>query len=142
MRILALDLGERRIGVAVSDDDETFARGLGVIERNGGEVNRICEIATMYRVEKIVYGLPLRMDGSLSPRGEKMLGLITKLKEKLPLEFVPWDERLTTKEAENILIMANMSRAKRKRIRDKLAAQIILQSYLDSRMLKDTNCQE
>jgi len=71
-----------------------------------------------------------------------MLSIITKLKQLIPVEFVPWDERMTTVEAENILLLADISRKKRKKIRDKLAAQIILQSYLDSLYLKDAPLEE
>lgn len=141
-RILGLDLGEKRIGIAVSDEFRTIARGLGTIEVNGKEIEKIKEIVSKYSVGKIVYGVPLRNDGSLSSRAEKMLSIITKLKGIIKSEFIPWDERMTTIEAENILLMADLSRQKRKRVRDKLAAQIILQSYLDSMYLKDSQVEE
>lgn len=136
MRILGLDLGEKKIGVAVSDEYHTVARGLGTIECNKKEVEKIKAIVKKYNVVRIVYGVPLRDDGSLSARAEKMLSLITKLKQSIPAEFIPWDERMTTIEAENILLMADLSRKKRKKIKDKLAAQIILQNYLDSMYLR------
>ncbi len=142
-RILGLDLGEKRIGVAISDEFHTIARGLGTIEVNGIEHERINELVNQYNVGKIVYGVPLRNDGSLSPHAEKMLSLITRLKGILKnVEFIPWDERMTTIEAENILLMADLSRKKRKKIRDKLAAQIILQSYLDSIYLETKQVEE
>jgi len=133
MNILALDLGERHIGVAVSDREENFARGICVVDRNGREAERIAQIAQQYHVEKIVYGVPLRNDGSLAPSAAKLLCLVDTLKTLLSVEFVPWDERYTTMEAEHILVSANLSRHKRRRLRDKLAAQIILQSYLDAK---------
>ncbi|MCM8822244.1 MAG: Holliday junction resolvase RuvX [Candidatus Omnitrophica bacterium] len=141
-RVLGLDLGEKRIGVAVSDEFRTVARGLGTIDVNGKEHDRIREIVNRYNVNKIVYGLPLKNDGSLSHRSEKMLSIVTRLKSIIKAEFIPWDERMTTIEAENILLMADLSRKKRKKLRDKLAAQIILQSYLDAIYLKNTPVEE
>ncbi|MCM8764797.1 MAG: Holliday junction resolvase RuvX [Candidatus Omnitrophica bacterium] len=141
-RVLGLDLGEKRIGVAVSDEFRTVARGLGTIDVNGKEHEKIKEIVNRYNVNKIVYGLPLKSDGSLSSRSEKMLSIVTRLKSIIKAEFIPWDERMTTTEAENILLMADLSRKKRKKLRDKLAAQIILQSYLDSLYLKNTPVEE
>ncbi|MCM8829212.1 MAG: Holliday junction resolvase RuvX, partial [Candidatus Omnitrophica bacterium] len=79
-RVLGLDLGEKRIGVAVSDEFRTVARGLGTIDVNGKEHDRIREIVNRYNVNKIVYGLPLKNDGSLSHRSEKMLSIVTRLK--------------------------------------------------------------
>lgn len=141
-RVLGLDLGEKRIGVAVSDEFRTVARGLGTIDVNGKEHEKIKEIADRYNVDKIVYGLPLKNDGALTHRSEKMLSIVTRLKSIIKAEFIPWDERMTTIEAENILLMADLSRKKRKKLRDKLAAQIILQSYLDAIYLKNTPVEE
>ena len=142
MRILGLDLGEKKIGVAISDEYNTVARGIGTIECNKKEVEKIRDIVKKYDIGKIVYGVPLRNDGSISARAEKMLSIITKIKKIIPVEFIPWDERMTSVEAENILIMADISRKKRKKIRDKLAAQIILQSYLDSIYLENHPLEE
>lgn len=141
-RVLCLDLGEKRIGVALSDEFRTIARGLGTIEVNGKEHEKIKQLVIQNNVGKIVYGVPLRNDGSLSPKAEKMLSIITRLKTIIKVEFIPWDERMTTIEAENILLMADLSRKKRKKVRDKLAAQIILQSYLDSLYLKQKATEE
>lgn len=141
-RVLGLDLGEKRIGVAISDEFRTIARGLGTIEVNGREHEKIKSIAIQYNVGKIVYGVPLKNDGSISSRAEKMLSIITRLKSIIKAEFIPWDERMTSVEAENILLMADLSRKKRKRLRDRLAAQIILQSYLDSLYLKNAPIEE
>jgi putative Holliday junction resolvase len=138
MKILGLDLGEKRIGAALADEDILIANAFDVIECNGKEIEKIIEIVNQYGVCKIIYGMPLKMDGSLSPKGEKIISIIEKLKEKINIEFIPWDERLTSKEAENFLLSANLSRKKRKKIIDKLSAQIILQSYLDSQILKNT----
>jgi len=141
-KVLGLDLGEKRIGVAISDDFRTIARGLGTIDVDGTEHEKLKGLVNQYNVGKIIYGIPLKNDGSLSSRAEKMLSIITRLKSIIKVEFIPWDERMTTVEAENILLMADLSRKKRKKLRDKLAAQIILQSYLDSLYLKDKTAEE
>jgi putative Holliday junction resolvase len=133
MRILCLDVGERRIGVAVSDEGQMLARGLGRVERSGKEIMEIRELAEKYGVESIVYGLPLRMDGSMSAQTEKTVAFIQKLQEEIKVPFLPFDERLSSRQAETILLQADLSRRKRKKHIDKLAAQIILQNYLDSK---------
>jgi len=138
MRILCLDMGERRIGVAVSDEGQMLARGLGRIERSGSEVLKIKEFAAKYEVESIVYGLPLRMDGSMSAQTEKTVAFISKLQSEISLPFIPFDERLSSRQAETILLQADLSRRKRKKHIDKLSAQIILQNYLDSKSEVET----
>ena len=136
MRILCLDIGEKRIGVAISDENCIFARGLKSIERGEKEIDEIKKLVEEYSVEKIVFGLPLRLDGSMSGQTEKTLSFIENLKKYISLPFIPWDERLTTKQAENLLLQADLSRKKRKKLIDKLSAQIILQNYLDSENIK------
>ncbi len=136
MRILCLDIGEKRIGVAISDENRIFARGLKSIERGEKEIDEIKKLVEEYNVEKIVFGLPLRLDGSMSRQTEKTLSFIENLKKYISLPFIPWDERLTTKQAENLLLQADLSRKKRKKLIDKLSAQIILQNYLDSENIK------
>ncbi|MCK9265952.1 Holliday junction resolvase RuvX [bacterium] len=138
MRILGLDIGDKRIGVAVSDEDKTLARGIENIVRDGSEVKKISHLIEKYKIESIVYGLPLRMDGSMSGQTEKSLALISLLQKTISIPFIPFDERLSSKQADSILLEANLSRKKRKKVIDKLAAQIILQNYLDSqRELKE-----
>ena len=132
MRILCLDVGERWIGMAVSDETKMLARGLGRVERDGSEIKEIKETIAKYEVESIVYGLPLRMDGSISSQTEKTMAFISKLQEEIKIPFMPFDERLSSKQAETILLQADLSRRKRKKNIDKLSAQIILQNYLDS----------
>ncbi len=133
MRILCLDIGDRRIGVAISDEDGIVARGLGPVERNGREETRIAQLVAEHGVGLIVYGLPLRMDGSFSSQTEKTLAFVEKLRRAVSVPMEPWDERLSSQQAETILIEADVSRKKRKRLVDKLSAQIILQDYLNSR---------
>jgi len=137
MRILCLDVGERWIGVAVSDEGRMLARGLGRVERGSNEIDKIREIISKYEIDSIVYGLPLRMDGSMSSQTEKTMAFISRLKGEITLPFIPFDERLSSQQAETILLQADLSRRKRKKHIDKLSAQIILQNYLDSKREED-----
>jgi len=130
MRIMGLDVGEKRIGVAVSDLLGYTAQGISVIKRENTE--ELKEIVSDYNIEKIVVGLPKNMDGSIGEQGKKVLDFIEELKKEINLLILTWDERLTTKEAEGVLLKADLSRAKRKKVIDKLAAALILQGYLDS----------
>ena len=134
-RILAIDLGARRIGLAVSDELGWAAHGLPTLERVGPkkDVARLREVIAEYHVRKLIVGLPRNMDGSLGPQANLALGFIEQLKNKLKLEVIPWDERLTTRAAERVLIEADLSRAKRRKKVDQVAAVLILQGYLDSR---------
>ncbi|HHY41997.1 MAG TPA: Holliday junction resolvase RuvX [Thermoanaerobacterales bacterium] len=140
MRILGLDIGERRVGVAISDELGFSAHGLDVIERkkNGEDIKRIAELVSQYNVSKVVVGLPKNMDGSLGPSGEAVKKYAAKLQNTLGIELDFWDERLTTVAAEKILIEADMSRKKRKTVIDKMAAVLILQSYLDFKIRVDS----
>ena len=142
MRIIGLDIGTKRIGVAVSDEGCIIARGLNSIERNGKEIEKIKELIKKYNVEKIVYGLPLRMDGSISAQTEIVVSFISKLKNEVSIPLLPWDERLSSKQAETILIEADISRKKRKKLIDKLSAQIILQNYLDAKTLENKTVED
>ena len=137
MRILCIDVGDKNIGIAISDEENLIAKGLGSLKVDENIFERIKEIVKKYNVCKIVYGLPLKMDGSFSIQTEKTISFITKLKNEIKdVEFISWDERLTTALAEKFLLQADLSRKKRKKLRDKLSAQIILQNYLDSQKIK------
>lgn len=138
MRIMGLDYGDRKIGVAVSDLFGWTAQGLEVIERRreGMEFVRIAELVREYEVAEIVVGLPKNMDGSVGFRGDICIEFANKLKEQLDLPIHLWDERLTTVSAERTLIEGNVSRKKRKQVIDKMAASLILQNYLDSKSIK------
>ncbi|WP_194232301.1 Holliday junction resolvase RuvX [Paenibacillus donghaensis] len=135
MRIMGLDYGDRKIGVAVSDLFGWTAQGVEVVERrrDGSEMQRIAELTREYEVEEIVVGLPKNMNGSIGPRGEICIDFADKLKDMLKLPVHLWDERLTTVSAERTLIEADVSRKKRKQVVDKMAASLILQNYLDSK---------
>ena len=134
MRIMALDVGTKNIGVALSDESATIAQGKEVVKRVSNEkaLVRIGEIAGEFKVGKIVVGLPIHMDGTQGERAKDSVKFSEALKERTGLEIVLWDERLSTREVENMMIEASVSRKKRKKVVDKLAAQLILQGYLDS----------
>jgi len=135
LRIMALDLGDRRIGVAVSDELGWTAQGIGVVERHrdGRELEEIERLVREREVSEIVVGLPRNMDGSIGPRGEICIAFAEMLRGKLQLPVHLWDERLTTVAAERTLLEADVSRRKRRQVVDKLAATLILQHYLDSK---------
>ncbi|HOK56831.1 MAG TPA: Holliday junction resolvase RuvX [bacterium] len=138
MRILCIDVGDKNIGIAISDEENILAKGLGSLKMNDDIVARIKEIIKKYNIGRIVYGLPLKMDGSFSVQTEKTLAFISRLKEAIKdIEFISFDERLTTSLAEKFLLEADLSRKKRKKYIDKLSAQIILQNYLDSINVKN-----
>lgn len=134
MKILALDLGSKRIGVAISDALGITAQGLNVIERvdDTRVMESVKDIILREGVQEIVVGLPLNMNGSTGPQAKAAIDFADKLKEKLNVSVKLWDERMTTMEVERLMIEANTSRSKRKRKIDKVAAQLILQGYLDS----------
>lgn len=140
MRIISLDVGDKTVGVAVSDELLITAQGLSTLERTGikKDTGRILELVKEYGCSAVVIGLPLNLDGSDSVQTEKVREFASALKNKLRsnalenVDIVFQDERFTTSIAERVLIEADMSRKKRKTVIDKQAAVIILQSYLDS----------
>ncbi|SFL81536.1 Holliday junction resolvase RuvX [Pelosinus propionicus] len=135
MRILALDVGDKTIGVAASDLLLLTAQGIEVIRRTSLErdLSRLDEIITELEVGTILIGLPKNMNGSIGPRGELMQTFANQVAETFPtIKVVLWDERLSTVGAQKALIAADVSRAKRKKVIDKMAAVFILQGYLDS----------
>lgn len=132
-RIMGLDIGDKTIGVAVSDIMGLTAQGVTTIKRIGKkkDIEAIKKIIEEKQVNKIVSGLPKNMNGTVGPQGEKVQKFCELLKEEtnLPIEF--WDERLSTVAAERSLIEGNVRRENRKKVIDMLAAVIILQGYLD-----------
>ncbi len=139
MRIAGLDVGDRTIGVAVSDLMGWTAQGLEVIRRKDltGDLKRLQVIAAQHEVTEWVVGLPRNMNGSYGPRAELCREFAARLGEIFPGATVTlWDERLTTAGAQRALLEADVSRAKRKQVVDKIAAQLILQGYLDFRAHK------
>jgi len=141
MRIMSLDLGEKRIGVALSDELLLTAQGLCVVNSKGTEKDLVQIIALIkeHGVTHLVLGLPRNMNGSQGPMAEKVLEFGRKLAELqpgIPVEY--WDERLTTTAAQRVLVEADMSRARRRAVVDKVAAGFILQGYMDSIARKRT----
>ena len=136
-RIMGLDIGDKTIGVAVSDLMGLTAQGVTTIKRVGKkkDIEAIKQIIAEKQVNKIVSGLPKNMNGTVGPQGEKVQKFCELLKEEtnLPIEF--WDERLSTVAAERSLIEGNVRRGNRKKVIDMLAAVIILQGYLDSKRI-------
>ncbi|AWB45668.1 Holliday junction resolvase RuvX [Paenibacillus sp. CAA11] len=135
MKIMGLDYGDRRIGVAVSDALGWTAQGVETIERrrDESELLRIAELVQEHNIEEIIVGLPKNMNGTIGPRGEICMEFAEKLKLQLNLPVHLWDERLTTVSAHRTLLEADVSRKKRKQVVDKMAAIFILQNYLDSK---------
>jgi len=133
LRILGLDIGDKTIGVAVSDAIGLTAQALKVIWRSSvdQDIEELKKIIDEYQVQKIIIGLPKNMDGTLGHQAEKVKKTYDKIEKALKIPVELWDERLTTVEAERLLIRADMSRKKRKKVIDKLAAVFILQGYLD-----------
>lgn len=133
MRIMGLDVGDRTIGVAVSDAMGLTAQGIETIQRTNkkADYKRLEEIIKEKVVTKMVVGLPKNMNGTIGPQGEKVLQFIEELKKRFNIEIILWDERLTTVAAQRTLISADVSRKKRKKVIDMIAATYILQGYLD-----------
>ncbi|MGA2781740.1 MAG: Holliday junction resolvase RuvX [Smithella sp.] len=134
MRILGLDYGEKRIGVAICDELGLTAQGLPTIIRKTKKHDWgvLENLIKDYKVEKIIIGYPVRLDGSEGIQCEKVNRFTTLLEATFSLPVVKWPETLSTKEAEEILINSGIRWEKRKKMVDKLAACLILQGYLDS----------
>ena len=136
MRIMGLDLGESRIGVALSDELLLTAQGLCVINSRGSanDLAQVLQLIEQHAVTHVVLGLPRNMDGSSGPMVDKVKAFGRQLVERKPelvLEY--WDERLTTTAAQRVLVDADMSRSRRRKVVDKVAASLILQGYMDLR---------
>ena len=139
MKKIALDVGDKTIGVAVSDDLLLTAQGITTIERVGirKDAGKVMDLIKEYDCDTVVVGLPKRLDGSDSPQTEKVYEFKTMLENKMRscgmgnIPLVYQDERLTTVMAEKVLIEADLSRKRRKEVIDKQAAVLILQGYLD-----------
>jgi putative Holliday junction resolvase len=133
MRILCLDYGEKRIGVAVCDELGMTARGIATIARKywKRDVEQIAALVREYDAQRIVIGYPVRLDGSEGIQCEKVNGFIDALEANVCVPVVKWNEALSTKEAEGLLREVDLNRRKRGAVVDRIAAAIILQDYLD-----------
>jgi putative holliday junction resolvase len=134
-RAIALDIGTRRIGVALSDSGGTVATPYEVVPRSGDRARdhaRIRTLAEEAGADVVVVGLPLSLDGSLGPAARSILAEADELRAALDLEVVTWDERLTTVEAERSLRVMGVKKGRRRRVVDQVAATVILQSWLDA----------
>jgi len=134
MRVLGLDIGDKTIGIAISDPLGYTAQGITTILRKSEtmDIEELEIICRKYSVDTIVSGLPKNMNNSLGPQGEKVIKFCEIIKQNIQIPIIMWDERLTTVAANKAMLEANLSRAKRKKIVDKVAATYILQGYLDS----------
>jgi putative Holliday junction resolvase len=143
MRILGLDVGTKTIGVAVSDEMGWTGQGIGTIQRTNirADLAELDGYLQQYAVEKIVVGVPRNMNGSIGRAAEQVYFFIEQLREKFPIPIDTWDERLSTVAAERVLLEADMSRGKRKKVIDKVAAALILQGYLDYLSMKDSTAE-
>lgn len=134
-RAVALDIGSRRIGVALSDSNGSVATPYEVVQRSGDrsrDHRRIGELVDEAGAEVVVVGLPFSLDGSIGPAARGILEEVEELRATLPVDVVTWDERLTTVEAERSLRVMGVKKGNRRRIVDQVAATVILQSWLDA----------
>ncbi len=132
MRILGFDVGTKRIGIAVSDETKTIATGIKYIENNESVILEVEKYIKEYSPETIIVGNPVNMDGTVNTQNQFVVEFIQKLKNIFnEKKIVLWDERLSTMQAEKILIKGDVRRKDRKKFLDKVAAAIVLQNYLD-----------
>ncbi len=135
MRILALDHGTKRIGIAISDELKLIAQPLEFVlaEPLEGVLARLQDLIREKQVELVLVGLPRNMDGTYGPAAQRAQDFVAALRAALSVPLRTWDERLTSAQANRVLIQGNVRRQKRKEKVDQMAAAILLQSYLDSR---------
>ncbi len=133
-RILGLDYGDRHLGFALSDPDGTiaFPHTTAHVRDEDQAVSQIARVCAESKAQRLVIGLPLNMDGTQGPRAQATHRIVERLARRIGIPISTWDERLTTRTAEAALIEAGASRKRRKQVVDKLAAQILLQAYLDA----------
>jgi putative Holliday junction resolvase len=133
MRTLGLDVGEKRIGAALSDPEGIIATSLPIVEVKSEDdaLERILAMAEEHEVERIVVGIPLSLDGTVGPQARKIQSFIEALGKRTGLAIDTWDERFSSVSAERVLVEAGVKRGKRKKRLDSVAAAFILQGYLD-----------
>ncbi len=135
MRIMCIDLGDKTMGISISDELGWTAQPLETLRRSSlkKDFEHILKLADEYGVKEIIVGLPVNMDGTMGPRAEKVLNFVERLSAETSIKVRTWDERLSTAAVTRTLIQGDVSRAGRRKVVDKLAASYILQGYLDSR---------
>ena len=137
MRALGLDVGSKTVGIALSDELGWTAQGLTTLKINEEKqefgFEEIGKLIKEYQVDTVVIGLPKNMNGTIGPRGEASKQYAAEVESRFHVPTVLWDERLTTMAAERVLLEADVSRKKRKKVIDKMAAVMILQGFLDSK---------
>ena len=132
---MALDVGDRRIGIALSDEEARVAFPKDTLHRRNldADLLEIASVAEREHVQEILVGMPLSLDGSEGPQAKKVTRFIKSLKERTALPITAWDERLTTVSAQRALLEGDVSRSRRRQVVDKMAAALLLQGYLDYR---------
>ena len=137
-RTLGVDYGTRRVGFAVSDSMGIVATPLFTrdVVSEKQAIRAVCEVAAEKAAELVVVGIPINMDGSKGPMALQVEAFVQRLEAQSGLKVATWDERMSTGLVERMLVSADVSRARRKEVRDKLAAQVILQGYLDAHSLR------
>jgi putative holliday junction resolvase len=132
---MGLDVGEVRIGVAVSDETGLIARALTTLERSGWkrDLEELSRLAQENGVEHIVVGNPVNLDGSLGAQAQRVTEFVGRLQQAIPIAISLWDERFSSSSAEKVLIDSGMRRGKRRQVIDRLAAAVVLQHFLDHR---------
>ena len=135
MKIMGLDVGSKTIGVAVSDDMGWTAQGVTTIIRKDldSDLKELRKLMDQYNPLELIVGLPKNMDGTIGKQAEEVLVLAETMKKSLNIPVIAWDERLSTVAANRFLLEADLSRKKRKKVINKMAAVFILQGYLNSR---------
>ncbi|MFS0775863.1 Holliday junction resolvase RuvX [Neobacillus sp. 3P2-tot-E-2] len=137
MRIMGLDVGSKTVGIAISDELGWTAQGLKTLkideEKSKFGFDEIGQLIKEYGISQVVIGLPKNMNGTIGPRGEASKRYAEEIENQFAVPTILWDERLTTMAAERVLLEADVSRKKRKKVIDKMAASMILQGYLDSK---------
>ena len=133
MRVMGLDMGTKTIGVALSDELGLTAQPLTTIKRTGirKDMEKLLGLMEEHGVEMLVVGVPVNMDGTIGERAKSVLAFVERLREGTVAEVRTWDERLSTAAVERVLIEGDISREKRKKVIDRLAAAYILQGFLD-----------
>ena len=136
MRIMALDLGEKTVGIAVSDELELTANPRGTLRRNGTELEQVLRRIEEEEVGEVVVGLPLLMSSAEGAQAQRAREFAAELAARAPVPVRTWDERLTTRQAERAMIAADLRRARRRKQIDQQAAALILDGYLRYRALQ------